>query len=85
MSCREDLDRTQSARRALVVTPSDSATLGRETRGLYIGTAGTIRVLHTEDSDPVTYPVIIAGMVYPWSVIQVFATGTSASDIIAQF
>ena len=81
---REDLDRTQSARSAFVVTPSDANNLDRETRWVYIGTAGTIKVLHVNDTDPVTYPVTIAGSVYPWAIVKVFATGTTASDIIAQ-
>lgn len=81
---RQDLDKTQSARRAFAVTPHDTNLLDVATRGIYIGTAGTIRVLHEKDSAPVTYPVTISGAIYPWAVTRVYATGTTATDIIAQ-
>jgi hypothetical protein len=82
---REDLDRTQSTRSAVAVTPNDSADLDRHTRGIYIGTAGTIRVTHVEDTSPTNYPITIGGSVYPWAVKRIHSTGTTATDIIAQF
>lgn len=84
MPDRHDLDVTRGAREAVVITPNDTDVL-RETRALYIGTAGTIRVLHADSTTPVTYPVTIAGYIYPWHVKRVYATGTTASDIIAQY
>jgi hypothetical protein len=84
MAERHDLDQTQSTRRAFAVTPNDSVNLDIHTRGLYIGTAGTIRVTHVEDTSPTDYPTTVAGSVYPWAVKKVHATGTTASNIIAQ-
>lgn len=85
MSTRYDLDRTQPTRHALAVTPNDDTDLSIITRGLYIGTAGTVTVLHADDADPVTYPVTLGGVVYPWAVRRVYATGTTALNIIAQY
>ncbi len=81
---RYDLDLTQAARRAYVVTPDNDNDLPIATRGIYIGTAGTLKVLHVGDTSPVTYPVTIAGCIYPLAVKRIYATGTGASDIIAQ-
>lgn len=81
---RHDLDLTQPAKRAVVVTPNDAIDLDAPTRGIYIGTAGAIKVLHVHDAVPVTYPTTIAGMVYPWAVRRIYATGTTALNIIAQ-
>ena len=85
MSNRHDLDLTQATRRAVTVTPNDSTDLDRPTRGLYIGTAGTITVIHVDDTAPVTYPTTVAGLVYPWAVRRVYSTGTTALNIFAQY
>jgi hypothetical protein len=81
---RFDLDKTQSTVRAFAVTPNDSTDLLAHTRGLYIGGVGTIRVTHVLDTDPTDYPVTAAGYIYPWAVKRVHATGTTATNIIAQ-
>ena len=81
---RYDLDLTRSTSDAVAITPHDT-TLFRATRGLYIGTAGVIKVLHADSLVAVTYPVTVAGYVYPWAVVRVYATDTTAADIIAQY
>lgn len=82
---RYDLDTTQPTRQALTITPNDSTVFDRPTRGLYIGVAGTIQVLHVDDTSPVTYATTVAGMVYPWAVKKVYASGTTATSIVGQF
>jgi hypothetical protein len=81
---RFDLDKTQSTVRAFAVTPNDSTDLSIATRGVYIGGAGTIRVTHVGDSAPTDYPVVASGFIYPWAVKRVHATGTTATNIVAQ-
>lgn len=49
---------------------------------LYIGGAGNLRVL-TEGGDDVTFNGVLAGSYFPIQVYRVFATGTSATNIIA--
>ena len=81
---RFDLDKTQSTRRAFAVTPNDSTDLNSHTRGVYIGGEGTIRVTHVDDTAATDYPVTVAGYIYPWAVKRIHASGTTATNIIAQ-
>ena len=82
---RSDTDLTQSTRRAAAVTPNDATIFPAPTRGLYVGVAGTIRVMHADDTTVTDYPVTVAGYIYPWAVKQVHSTGTTATSIVAQF
>lgn len=58
----------------------DEDSLGSVGCLLYIGTAGNVRVLTTGD-DTVTFVAVAAGF-FPVQVIRVFATGTTATNII---
>jgi hypothetical protein len=49
---------------------------------LYIGGAGNVRVL-TEGGNDVTFNGTLAGSYFPIQVLRVFATGTTATNIIA--
>ena len=49
---------------------------------LYIGGAGNVRVL-TEGGDDVTFNGTLAGSYFPIQVLRVFASGTTATNIIA--
>lgn len=75
-------------RRALLVTPSDTDEIPAITGGtnngcvLYIGTPGNVRV-KTVGGDDVTFTGVYAGQFFPVQVIQVFATGTTAGEIVA--
>jgi len=75
-------------RRALLVTPSDTNEIPSVTGGtnngcvLYIGTPGNVRV-KTVGGDDVTFTGVYAGQFFPVQVIQVFATGTTAGEIVA--
>lgn len=81
---RPDRDKTQSVTKAFVVTPNDSVDLPRDANALYIGGVGTVRILHINDTIPVDYPVTVAGTIYPWTARRVYATGTTATNILAQ-
>lgn len=79
------------AGRAALVTPSDTLTipsvstengLGNNGCVLYVGTGGTLKV-QTIGGDEVTFTGILSGTFVPVQVLQVFATGTSAQNIIA--
>jgi hypothetical protein len=72
---------------AYVVTPNDGADLPSVAFGLYIGTAGTLKVdCASEASDAnkvtVTFPNVVQGIL-PLKVKRVYATGTSATNIVA--
>jgi len=77
--------------RAAVVTPSDTVDIpyvgGDGTTPswpcvLYIGGAGNLRVL-TEGGDDITFNGVVAGTFLPVNVVRVFATGTTATNIVA--
>lgn len=79
------------AGRAATVTPSDTDNIpnvatedGSGNNGcvLYVGGAGTLKV-KTVGGDEVTFVGITAGSFIPVQVLQVFTTGTSATNIIA--
>ena len=66
---------------AAIITPSDT---DRTNGGcaLYIGTPGNIRVLTVGGND-VIFTGVYAGQFFPVNVLQVFATGTTAGEIVA--
>lgn len=79
------------AQRASVVTPSDTTNIpniatqdGSGNRGcvIYIGGAGDLKVT-TSGGDTVTLVGLLAGQFIPLSVIKVFSTGTTATNVIA--
>ena len=78
------------AYRAAAVTPSDTANIPSVSSAtgksfgcvLYIGTAGNIKVV-TVGGDEVTFVGINTGAFIPVQVKKVFATGTTASNILA--
>jgi len=79
------------AGRAASVTPSDTVDIpnvatqdGSGNNGcvLYVGTGGSVRV-KTVGGDDVTFVGVNAGQFLPVQVLRVYATGTSASTILA--
>lgn len=77
--------------RAKSVTPSDTLEIpnisgGEKNHGcvLYIGIGGSVKV-KTSGGDEVTYLNVPSSSFIPVSVVKVFATGTSASGIIAHW
>lgn len=68
---------------AAAVTPNDATDLSEVTLSLYVGTAGTLKVT-MNDGSVVTYPAIAAGR-HHLRVKRVWATGTSATGIVAEY
>ena len=66
---------------AFAVTPDDSNDLEEVTRGLFIGTAGNVK-LTLRLGGTVTLKNIPAGTLLPLRVTRIFATGTSAADLV---
>lgn len=65
------------------VTPSDTVPLAAACPSFYVGTGGTLTVLAMGDSVSVQFTVAAGFLNLPWPIVQIFATGTSASGIIA--
>ena len=74
--------------RAASVTPSDTVNIPSVSGGtnngcvLYVGTAGNLRV-QTVGGDDVTFNNINTGAFIPVQIVKVYATGTTASNILA--
>ena len=73
---------------AASVTPSDTANVPSVSGGtnngcvLYVGSAGNLRV-QTVGGDDVTFNNINTGAFIPVQIVKVYATGTTASNILA--
>lgn len=67
---------------AAEVAPNDSADLSSDARALYVGGAGNVKVTTTGGST-VTFTGVVAGSVLPVRARRVFATGTTATGIVA--
>jgi hypothetical protein len=68
------------ARHAAAVTPNNDTELSQYARSLHVGIGGTLRVLTVSDED-VTFEHVVG--ILPLCVKKVFATGTSATGIVA--
>lgn len=73
--------------KAAEVSPNDTTNIQfgtRDTGGcvLYVGTGGNLRVL-TSGGNDVTFANIADGTFLPVHVVRVFATSTTASNILA--
>jgi hypothetical protein len=78
-------DTSLPAGAALAVTPSDSTDLAFTANSLYVGGAGNVRVRLRDDTAPVTFNAVPAGTTLYIHAERVFATGTTATNIIALF
>lgn len=72
------------SRNPYAVTPSDTVPLPTVPKGIYVGTGGDVRLQGVGATAPVTYVNVPAGAFIAVEVSQVFATGTTASDLIAE-
>ena len=73
---------TSPGRNAEAVTPSDVADLPTTARALYIGGAGDV-AMTTAGGSTVTFIGLAVGQVLPVTAERVFATGTTATNIVA--
>ena len=69
---------------AFAVTGNDSTDLTNATRGLYVGGAGDVKVT-TIGGSTVTFAAVPGGSVLPVRVARVFATGTTATNMIGLY
>ena len=72
---------TAPATRPEAIVPNDSADLAHATRAIYVGQSGNVQV-QTTSGDIVTLANMQGGILYPIRVVRVFATGTTATDLV---
>jgi len=70
------------AEHAAAITPDDENNLANSTRGIYVGTAGDLKIT-TVGGETVTLANVAAGVIHPWRIKRVFSTDTTASDLVA--
>lgn len=66
---------------AATVTPNDTANLTYPSI-IFVGTGGNVRVT-TAQGDIVTFSGVVGGQVIPVQVVRVWATGTTATLMVA--
>lgn len=70
------------ASNAAAVTPNDSTDLETDARALWVGTSGNVKI-DTTGGQTVTFVGVIGGSIVPMRTRRVYATGTTASNILA--
>ena len=65
---------------AYMITPSDSANLPTQCRAIRVGVAGDVHVLTRIGQDRTL--TLLDGEVFTCGVLKVFATGTTATDLL---
>ena len=73
-----------AASHAAAVTPSDSVALAFASKRLWIGGTGAVKV-QTTGGETVTYTGVPAGVYLHVRAVQVFFTGTTATNIVAEY
>lgn len=72
------------ASHAAAVTPSDTLALPFASKRLWVGGAGNVK-LTTVGGDTVTYTAVPAGTYLQVRAAQIFATLTTATNIVAEY
>jgi hypothetical protein len=73
-----------SIENAVAITPNDAADLANSTIAIYVGTEGDLKVILTGGTT-VTIPALAAGVWHPIRAVRIFATGTTATDILGAY
>ncbi len=75
-------DLSSPADEAASVTPHDTNDLSKTTRAIYVGSGGDLKV-DMAKSGTVTFVGVPTGTVLPIRAERVYATGTTATSIVA--
>lgn len=71
------------ATRCAAVTPSDTTDLGQAVRGIFVGTPGDVAIQMVGDTTATVHKAMDG--YYPIRARRIFATGTTALDIVAWY
>jgi hypothetical protein len=74
---------TLPAALATALTPNDTTTFA-PTRAIYVGTAGNLRVRFRDAAAVTDFSNVPAG-VWPFSIVELHITGTTASGIVGLY
>lgn len=71
------------ANRLITIAPSDSSDLPFVSRAINVATAGAVRVTTREGDTGTVF--VAAGIAFPLRAARIWATGTTATGIVALF
>lgn len=77
-------DITEPPRHAFDITPDDDTDLTFVTRAIWVGTGGNLKVTLV-GGETVTYKNLPDGTEKVGCFVRVFATGTTASDLVGEY
>lgn len=78
-------DDTVAAKAAVAITPNDSTNLPRvPCRSIYVGAGGDVKV-DMVGGGTVTFTSVLAGTILPIQAVRVYATGSTASAMLALY
>jgi len=88
MSDNDALNSMMPAASAKTITPNDSTYFSKPVSAIYVGTGGNIAVVHEQDTDGTRDTVIVyknvpSGFYLQARIVKVYATNTTATDLIA--
>ena len=69
---------------AFAITPSDTENFDEDTRAIFVGVSGNLKVTMA-NGDTVTFTGVLGGMVYPLRVRKVWDDGTSAESLVGLY
>ena len=75
---------TSPAEDAVAITPDDEADLGQAPRALYVGGSGSLRAVLVS-GNTVDFTDLKAGMVYPFRLRRILASGTTATGLVGLY
>jgi hypothetical protein len=75
---------TAPVRRGFAITTNDGVDLSAETRAIYVGGAGSVRLV-LSSGDDVTFAGLLAGTLLPVRALRVKATGTTATQLLGLY
>lgn len=73
------------AKYAFAITPSDADDLAMNTRAIYVGGAGNLRVILAGDTTAVTFTAVPVGTVLNIRVKKVMSTSTTATALVGLY
>lgn len=76
---------TRPAENAFAVTPDNDNNLAEDTRGLYVGVSGDVKVDLVGGSTGITFVNLAAGVIHPIRARRIHATGTDATNIVGVY
>lgn len=73
------------AKNAYNVTPNDAANVAFTSRALYVGNTGNVNVIMAGDAANTLFPYVPAGSMLAIRVNKIWATGTTANNIVVLY